>query len=212
MSMKGIMTQPAAATVIIVDEAQGASMSEIANLTGRALSTMQRAVETLIDAGVLRHTTPRGPVVFRPDAPKRAIREIAEWTLGGAAAGRLAADASRLGESRKGQLPPTVKSRAVREYLPGAIGRIVETYDPSRVILFGSQARGDAQLDSDVDLLVLFDPAHYQRGLEAQIARTLKDAPFAKDVLVRSSDDPARASVGTAVADAFHDGLVLYER
>jgi predicted nucleotidyltransferase len=210
--MKTLLTEPAAATVIVVDEAKGASLSEIAAVTGRTLSTIQRAVDRLIDGGVLRHTTPRGPIVFRPDAPKRSLREIADWTLGTGRASRVAAEAGRLGRSRAGQLPPTVKDPDVRAYLPGAIERIVDTYGPSRVILFGSQARGDATSESDVDLLVLFDPAVYQHGLQAQIARTLRDAPFAKDVLVRSSADPARAAIGTAVAEAFHDGLVIYER
>ena len=39
--------------------------------------------------------------------------------------------------------------------LPEAIARLVEGFDPLRIILFGSYARGDAQPDSDLDLLVV---------------------------------------------------------
>lgn len=35
--------------------------------------------------------------------------------------------------------------------------RIVATYDPQHVILFGSRARGDARPDSDIDLMVVLD-------------------------------------------------------
>ena len=34
--------------------------------------------------------------------------------------------------------------------------RIVRDFDPLQIILFGSQARGDADRDSDIDLLVIF--------------------------------------------------------
>jgi len=36
------------------------------------------------------------------------------------------------------------------------VERIVESFHPLRVILFGSHARGDAKVDSDIDLLVSF--------------------------------------------------------
>lgn len=213
--MKPILTEPAAAAVIVIDEAGGASLSEVATASGRALSTMQRGVEGLIAGGVLRRTTPRGPLVFRPDAPKRALREVAGWTLGRTRTRSLTNAAARLrlerGE-RADALPPTVRSRVVKDHLPQAIGQIVDAYDPYRVILFGSQARGDARPDSDVDLLVEFDDKVDRRALQVQIGRLLRDQPFAKDVLVASTSDLPNAARGTAIAEAAHDGLVVYER
>ncbi len=35
------------------------------------------------------------------------------------------------------------------------VQRIAEALEPEQIILFGSRARGDARLDSDVDLLVI---------------------------------------------------------
>jgi predicted nucleotidyltransferase len=37
------------------------------------------------------------------------------------------------------------------------VERIVKRFSPEQVILFGSQARGDAGPDSDVDLLVVME-------------------------------------------------------
>ena len=38
--------------------------------------------------------------------------------------------------------------------------RIVRNFDPLQIILFGSRARGDADRDSDIDLLVVFCGTH----------------------------------------------------
>ena len=211
-NVKSILTEPAAAAVIVIDEAQGASMTEIAELSHRPLTTIQRTIERLVDGGILRRTTPRGPIVFRPDAPKGALRELADWTLGRSRARHLAVDAGSLRASRAGRMPPTVKGRTVRDYLPRAIDSIVNAYHPQRVILFGSQARGDATEESDVDLLVLFDSDVNRREREVAIRRLLRDAPFAKDVLVATPHDLPNAARGTALAEAAHEGVVVYER
>lgn len=211
-NVKGLLTEPAAAAVIVVDEAGGATMTEIARVSDRSLSTIQRAVEALAEGAVLRRTTARGPLVFRPDAPKRALRELADWTLGRTRSLRIAADARRLRSSQTRELSRTVKDRRVQDYLPKAIDSIVEKYDPERVILFGSHARGTANSDSDVDLLVVFDEAVDRRERQVQIRRLLRDAPFPKDVLVASSEDLPNAARGTALSEAAHEGLVVYER
>jgi predicted nucleotidyltransferase len=156
--------------------------------------------------------TPRGPLVFRPDAPKRALRELAEWTIGPTRSRRLAEGARHLRSGTDRELPRTVKDRAVQDYLPRAIDAIVDRYDPERVILFGSHAHGTATRDSDVDLLIVFDEAVDRRERQIEIRRLLGDAPFPKDVLVASSADLPNAARGTALSEAAHDGLVVYER
>ena len=36
---------------------------------------------------------------------------------------------------------------------------VLKSYDPERIILFGSRARGDQQPQSDTDIMIEFDPA-----------------------------------------------------
>src|SRR5579872_6343061 len=45
---------------------------------------------------------------------------------------------------------------------------IVEHFHPERIILFGSQARGDARWDSDLDLCVIMETA--ERPVQRSIA------------------------------------------
>jgi len=80
------------------------------------------------------------------------------------------------------------------------------------VILFGSQARGDATPNSDVDLLVVFDVLENRRERRVEIRHLLRDMPFAKDVLVATPADVAHPAAGTAIAEAAHEGVVVYER
>ena len=47
--------------------------------------------------------------------------------------------------------------------LAEAVRRLVETFHPERIYLFGSQARGDATKDSDWDVLVIL-PASDEPG------------------------------------------------
>ena len=57
--------------------------------------------------------------------------------------------------------------------------RIVRAFDPLQIILFGSQARGDADRNSDIDLLVVF----------SEIADKRKSAPrFCLFLLINRSD------------------------
>jgi predicted nucleotidyltransferase len=44
---------------------------------------------------------------------------------------------------------------AAEQYLPVILDRIFKGFDPEKIILFGSLARGDITWDIDVDLLVV---------------------------------------------------------
>ncbi len=100
------------------------------------------------------------------------------------------------------------------DYIPIMTQRIVERFNPLRVILFGSHARGEASPWSDVDLLVVLPEAPDKRQTAVQILRVLSDLPVAKDVVVTTPDEIARRGdlIGTVLRPALRDGKVVYER
>lgn len=91
--------------------------------------------------------------------------------------------------------------------------RIVEEFDPEKIILFGSHAAGTAREDSDVDLLVIlpFEGKPLHKSLEI-LERTNPRFPI--DLLARRPDDTARryAEFDPLIRDALDRGIVLYER
>ena len=92
------------------------------------------------------------------------------------------------------------------------VRRIVAQFQPKKIILFGSHARGTAGRDSDVDLLVVMPIRGSKLKTELQIQTVLDDIRLSKDVIV---SDPAdfewrKDVVGTIEWPANHEGKVLY--
>ena len=102
------------------------------------------------------------------------------------------------------------------------LGRMVEVIvrevDPDAVILFGSRARGDAEPDSDVDLLVIdkgdFSMQRSRRLVAGWLYRKLAGFGVAKDLVLYSRDEVDRfaGSPNHLVAHALREGRWLYER
>jgi predicted nucleotidyltransferase len=94
------------------------------------------------------------------------------------------------------------------------VERIVGRFHPSRVVLFGSQARGTATKWSDVDLLVVLPNVSDKRRAAIEIRRSLGDLPVSKDILVTTPEEIARRGhlVGGVLRAALREGRVVYER
>jgi predicted nucleotidyltransferase len=106
------------------------------------------------------------------------------------------------------------KRKTTRAQIDRMVKRIVEKFDPEQIILFGSQARGDAGPDSDVDLLVVMDVegSRFEKCLEIQGA--LREFFVPLDVIVTTPEDFAwrKDVVGTIEWPASREGKVLYSR
>ena len=102
----------------------------------------------------------------------------------------------------------------VEDKIQEMVRRIVDGFDPDRVILFGSHARGTAGPDSDVDLLVIKPVSGSKRDERVRIGAALHAMGVAKDVVVATPEDVRRHGnqVGTVLCPALREGKVLYER
>lgn len=211
--MTTLLTEPAAAAILTVHEADLATLSDVAQASGRSTSTAQRAVDGLVKAGVLVRDAPRGSLRFAAEAPRGALRDLAQWRLGPEGTRKIVLWIRRNDAARGVHRPPsTIRDPLIREAWPGAMERIVSAFNPRRIVLFGSQARGDARHGSDVDLLVVFDDAIDHRAMRVAVTRLLADMPFAKDVLVATTADIEHPLRGSALAEAARDGITAYER
>ena len=94
------------------------------------------------------------------------------------------------------------------------VDRIVGAFQPARVVLFGSHARGTATEWSDIDLLVILPKVSDKRNATIEIRRALGDLPVCKDIVVATPAEVARRGhlVGTTLRSALREGKVLYER
>lgn len=113
-----------------------------------------------------------------------------------------------------GQLAVGFAFTDVEAKIAEMVRRIVAGFDPERVILFGSRARGTHRPDSDVDLMVVMPVTQPKRDQVVSIRVALSDIGVAKDVVVVTSDEFERYcdQNGTIVQPAAKDGRVLYAR
>lgn len=93
--------------------------------------------------------------------------------------------------------------------------------NPAKVILFGSQAYGEAHADSDLDLLVVLDseiaPQTYREkeSLYLQVARAIRDIrqQVSIDLIVHTQPMHAQfiALDSLFAQEVLNQGMVLYE-
>jgi predicted nucleotidyltransferase len=90
--------------------------------------------------------------------------------------------------------------------------KIVLDFQPEKIILFGSHARGDARPDSDVDLLVIMDSDQHPSRTAAEITYRVHPRCYPLDLIVRS---PQMVRTRLRMNDWFmrdvmREGRVLY--
>lgn len=95
-----------------------------------------------------------------------------------------------------------------------AVARLIaEAFDPERVVLFGSYARGQASAHSDIDLLVELRTGPKPKG--NPIRRAIAERfVLPVDVVVTSPEIMARQQDNpySVIHQALNEGIVLYDR
>lgn len=97
--------------------------------------------------------------------------------------------------------------------LQEALNRILAVSSPNRIILFGSQARGDADAGSDIDLMVIEPTVESPAQEAARLYRAVGWVGMGVDILVYSEPEFAMRSTvpGTVLHQALTEGRVVYD-
>ena len=94
-----------------------------------------------------------------------------------------------------------------QQTLQHIVRRLVESYQPQRIILFGSLAYGEPDQDSDIDLLVVKDTTESPLERRVRVRQLVTDPqrriPFSPLVLT-----PAELEQRLALGDAFYQEIV----
>ena len=92
------------------------------------------------------------------------------------------------------------------------IRRIVHVAKPDRIVLFGSAARGEARVESDIDLLVVKKGYRIAANWPQEIYVRLIGIPVPVDVIVVRPEDveELKDAIGTIIPAALREGIEIY--
>ena len=102
-----------------------------------------------------------------------------------------------------------------KETIEEVKNRLVKTYNPVAIYLFGSYAWGSPTEDSDLDLLVVVDKSD-EKSFTRPVAgyRALRGMDVSKDIIVytKKEFDERSASITTLCYKIKKEGKVIYAR
>lgn len=109
-------------------------------------------------------------------------------------------------------MPRIATDATMNEKIAQMVKVIVKKFKPEQIILFGSQARGDAGPDSDVDLLVVMDVEGSKNETALDVQQALHGISVPVDIVISQPAEFVwrKDVVGTIEYPASHEGKVLY--
>lgn len=92
--------------------------------------------------------------------------------------------------------------------------RLLSKFDIEKIILFGSQAKGSANIKSDIDLLLIGKVDYDRFEMMTDAFRALGRMNYVFDVVILTSDEVNRHKniSGTIASYALKEGRILYEK
>lgn len=101
-----------------------------------------------------------------------------------------------------------------QDLLDHIVSTIVKRFDPERIVLFGSRARGDHRPDSDFDLFVEMESDQRLPERAVAISAAFGLHPWSMDIIAYTPEEVARmrGRVGALLTTIEREGRVLYER
>jgi len=106
--------------------------------------------------------------------------------------------------------------RRYERQIERVVARLRKAYDPEKIILFGSCARGDFSEDSDIDLLIIKETTLRPLDRMREVYKVVYSPHhyMALDPLVLTSEELARRLEARdyLIQEIVREGRVLYER
>lgn len=112
------------------------------------------------------------------------------------------------------QLKPAPRREINDELLKEIVGKIVSAFNPKRIMLFGSRARGNQHAESDLDLFVEMETSlpKWKRRVAIDEIFGLRDWAMDLVVLTPAEVERQRRRLGGIVPEIEREAIVLYER
>ncbi len=111
-------------------------------------------------------------------------------------------------------MPRPANAVELPEAVQEIINKIVEGYDPEKIIIFGSYARGDAAEGSDLDVMVVKETSARWIDRHVEVSGLCRPRLLPMDIVVKT---PAEIEDALAHRELFmreimREGVVAYER
>ncbi|MBU0765282.1 MAG: nucleotidyltransferase domain-containing protein [Bacteroidetes bacterium] len=106
-------------------------------------------------------------------------------------------------------------SQITQELINYIVDKIVREFQPTKIILFGSYARGDQNSHSDLDIFIIKDSEEDSLEMGRKVDALLRGRLFSIDILVRKPREVEwnfRAKNPFYLHHIFKYGKVLYEK
>lgn len=200
----GSKTRARIIAALLIAPERRTHLRALVRAAGGSVASVQRELERLEDMGLVTSAideSGRRQITLAEDHPFTAPLE-----------GMLAADPRAQYEVRSAGIPSL--DPEVDRALEGAVGRIVAEFAPLRIVLFGSQAKGTADQESDVDLLVVLPRVDDMLREAAAIRSAVGTIGLGVDVVPTDLERVAAAWVQgeSVITDALRTGVTLYDR
>lgn len=92
------------------------------------------------------------------------------------------------------------------------LGQIIQIAEPLQIILFGSAARGDMRVDSDLDILIVVAEGTHRRRMTKELYSRISgiSAPFDLVVVTPSILEKNRDNIGLIYHRILREGKEIY--
>ena len=171
---------------------------------GGSVASVQREIERLEDMGLVTSAI--------DESGKRQVALVEDHPFTAPLEGMLAADPRAQYGARSAAIPNL--DPQVGGALEDSVEAIVAGFDPIKIVLFGSQANGTAQWDSDIDLLVVLPEVRDSVEDAVALRSALGTVGRGVDVVPTDQQGIERAKTRrmSVIRDALETGVTLYDR